>query len=199
MMELYMPPTWAKIPKQSEWYKSTETFKRRSKASKERMRKYWSDGRHRRRVSKQAKPVDVFDLDGRYIATYPSARKCAIAMFPEVDYRSAERCIRGIRQGVHGKKSYRGYMFRDHVVGRGDIEPYRKEPRKKGHRYKDGIVKPNLRKAVVETCEFGVLGEWDSLTACAAALGCSYQSIWSAMREGRTVKGHKLEFKDKQP
>ena len=76
--ELYLPNIVGKPG--TEFYEHSETFHRRSAASKAKMLKYWSDGRHHRRVDKQAKAVDVYDLDGNFIKTFPSSLKAAIGL-----------------------------------------------------------------------------------------------------------------------
>ena len=193
-MELYLPPSYAKIPKQSEWYKTTETFKRRSKASKEKMAKYWSDWRHRRRIDKkQAKPVDVFDMQGNFVATYQSSRKAAIGLFGMENYRSRERCIRACREGV--KKSFLGYMFRDHQDGVTKIEPYFRKPKKRGYKV-NRDRSTYAHKPVMEVCEFGILAEWPSLKECAASIGGTYGGLWAAMRENQKYKKKMIVFKN---
>lgn len=188
-MELYMPPTYAKITMGCEFYETTETFKRRSAASREKMLKYWSDKRHRRRVCKKnAKPLDAFTMEGEYLATYPSSRKAAIAMFPDKDYHIAERGIRACRQKDHPKKSYCGYMFRDHVEGVTRIEPYSIKPRTTGYTYtrKPGT---NATKGVTVTYPDGTEFRFESIIECAKAIHGTQAGIWCATKDGRKYKG----------
>lgn len=196
-MELYLPPTYAKIKRGCEYYETTETFKRRSAASKEKMRKYWSDEKNRQRVDKkQAKPLDVFTLDGEYVATYPSSRKAAIAMFPDKDYHSAERCIRACRQKDHPKKSYLGYMFRDHVDGVTRIEPYQKKPHGRGYHYerrKEDVATVGVTVRYDDGTEL----RFESVKECVAAIHGSPYGIWCALKEGRKYKGMTI-IKDKE-
>lgn len=189
-MELFLPPSYAKIPRTSEWYKTTDAFLRRSKN----MLRYWSDGRHRRRIDKkQAKPVDVFDLQGNFVATFPSSRKAAIGLFGEERYRSRERCIRAARDGK--KKSFLGYMFRDHQDGVVHIEPYARKPHSRGYKL-NRDRSTYARKPVMEVCEFGILAEWPSLKECAADIGGTYSGLWLAMKSGRKFKKRMIVFKE---
>ena len=119
-MELYQPPINAIIPKSSEYYKTTETFRRRSKANRENMVKYWSDPKNHERVDKQAKPLDVFDMEGNFVATYPSSRKAAQALgIP----KKMESNIRATARG-DGHKSIKGFQFRFHKEGVTKIVPW---------------------------------------------------------------------------
>ena len=189
-MELYLPPTYAKITRGCEYYETTETFKRRSAASKAKMAKYWSDKRHRRRIDKkQAKPVDVFDTDGHLVASFPSARKCAIAIFPELDYRSAERCVRACRIGA--KRSFHGYRFKDHIEGRSFIGPMAKSVKTQGPR-RCTTGHAWTCKGCTVTFHDGDTVSFDSLKACAEALGGTYSGIWYAMSQNRPYKGYKI-------
>ena len=188
-MELYLPPTWAKLTKQSVFYKTTETFKRRSKASKERMKKYWSDSQHRLRVDeKQAKPVDVFTMDGEFVATYPSARKAAIALFPGKKYMSAERCIRACRDPKQIKRSFCGYQFRDHQEDTANIEPYKRRHKEKGYTMHR---KPNtFATCPIEDTYLGIVRTFGSIKEAAEAIGCSVSGIHAAMHRNGRIKGH---------
>ncbi len=189
--ELYIPNIVGKSG--TEFYEHSETWRRRSEASKARMLKYWSDGRHRSRVdAKQAKPVAAYRMDGTYVGWWKSARKAAIALFPGDDYRVAERNVMACRQGVHGKKSHKGYMFRDWTGDASDIEPYKiaKKTRKRGyHRDNSNLCKPC-------TVDYGD-GDpirFDSLKELVAAIHGTSTGVWLAMKEGRKYKGKTIKF-----
>ena len=188
-MELYQPPINAIIPKSSDYYRTTETFLRRSKASRENMVKYWSDPKNHERVDKQAKPIDVFDMEGNFVATFPSSRKAGQAL----GFDKIQECI--IRQCRAGKKkSLHGYRFRDHVDGVTKIDPWTKAPHKQHKRgyHRDNS---NLQKPCFEQDDrWGVLRRWDSLKECAADLGISYGGLWVAMKHERPIKGRLIKF-----
>ena len=192
--ELYLPNIVGKPG--TEFYEHSETWKRRSEASKARMRRYWSDGRHRRRVDKkQAKPVVAYRLDGTFVGWWPSARKAAIALFPSEELRIAERNVRSCRQGRQGKwskKQHKGFMFRDWTGDTSDIEPYKKAPKtqpKGYHRDNSNLCKPC-------TVDYGD-GDpirFDSLKELAAAIHGTYSGVWIAMKNGRKYKGKTIKF-----
>lgn len=152
------------------------------------MTKYWSDKRHRRRIDKkQAKPVDVFDMEGHYVATYPSARKAAIYLFPEKDYHSAERCIRACRDPKQIKRSFCGYQFRDHTDNPTDIEPYKRKPRKRGYTVNR---KPDTyhTQPILVVCDDGETIRFNSVTEAAEALHGSKAGLWLAIKNNRKYK-----------
>ena len=125
-MELYIPPDNAKLHQGNEFKECSTTFRKNSQASRKKANKYWSDSEHHRRVSKTAIAVDVYDSEGHYLATYPSARKCAEAMFPDKIRASAERQIRACRQGHkqgYRKLQYLGYQFKPAKAEKTDIKP----------------------------------------------------------------------------
>ena len=197
MSELYIPTIVGKPG--TEFYELSETFKRRSAASKAKMAKYWSDGRHRRRIDKkQAKPVAAYTMSGAFVGWWPSARKAAIALFPEIDYHVTERGVRACRQGKGGrwrKMSCRGYMFRDWTGDPSDIAPYKRPPKKQ----KSGYKKDNAYLNKPCECDWGD-GDpirFASLKECAAAIHGTYGGVWRAMKEGRKYKGKTIKFIDK--
>ena len=184
MSELYLPPTYAKLYNGTEFRETTEAFKRHSRASRMSALKYWSDKRHRRRVDKkQAKAVDVYDLQGHYLRTYPSGRKAAEGLFPDRKRSIAERCIRAARRGY--KKSYGGYMYREHSGKPSDIEPLT-PPRHKPSGYHVNR-KPDtyFTKPCRVTFNDGDTIDFTSLKECAEALHGTYSGIWLAMKQGR--------------
>lgn len=187
--ELYLPNIVGKPG--TEFYEHSETWKRRSEASKARMRRYWSDGRHRRRVdTKQAKPVAAYRMNGTFVGWWRSSRKAAIALFPGDNYRMTERNVRACRQGV--KRSVKGFMFRDWTGDASDIEPYKKAPKtqpKGYHRDNSNLCKPC-------TVDYGD-GDpirFDSLKELAAAIHGTYGGVWIAMKNGRKYKGKTIKF-----
>lgn len=187
--ELYLPNIVGKPG--TEFYEHSETWKRRSEASKARMRKYWSDGRHRRRVdAKQAKPVAAYRMDGTFVGWWRSSRKAAIALFPGDDYRMAERNIRACRQ--ENKKSHKGFMFRDWTGDATDIEPYKraKKTQKRGyHRDNSNLCKPC-------TVDYGD-GDpirFESLKELVEAIHGTRAGVWYAMKEGRKYKGKTIKL-----
>lgn len=187
--ELFIPPTFAKIPPTSEFYiekLDNPKLARRRNASRQTAMKRWAKpGAHDFVCLKTAKTVDVFNLSGEYISTYPSARKAASALGLK-----SERNIRRCRQGIG--KQYCGYMFRDHVDGVTCIEPYRIKKKKSG--YKAGPYKSHPTRMVASVSEFGVRKTWHSVTACAKDLNRSHTTIWKAIKEKRPVKGHLLDY-----
>lgn len=196
-MELYLPPTYAKIKRGCEYYETTEAFKRRSKASKEIMTKYWSDEKNRQRVDKkQAKPLDVFTLDGEYVATYPSSRKAAQALFPDRSSKSAESSIRRCRRGETKSRSYLGYMFRDHEDGVTRIEPYQRKAHGSGYRFgKKRTV--FATRGVTVRYDDGTELRFESVKECAEAIHGTCSGMWNALKEGRKYKGMTI-IKDKE-
>lgn len=184
--ELYIPDRSAKLDSRSMFYPTTDTFKRRSEHSKRVMTEYWSDKRHRTRIDKkQAKPVDVFDLEGHYIRSFKSSRKAAIAMFPEKDYRSVERVIRNCRTGKN--KQYRGFMFRDHTDNPTDIEPIAPVRRKNGYKVnrRPGTY---YTRPVLLVCDDGDIIRFNSVGEAAAALHGTSGGIWVAIKQNRKYK-----------
>lgn len=187
--ELYIPNILNRPG--TEFYRHSETFKRRSAASKIKAAKYWADGRHRRRVDKkQAKPVAAYRMDGSFVGWWPSARKAAKAIFPDGSSFTMERMIRNARHGE--KKSCKGYMFRDWTGDPSDIEPYKiaKKTHKRGyHRDNSNLCKPC-------TVDYGD-GDpirFDSLNELAAAIGGTYGGVWAAMKDGRKYKGKTIKL-----
>jgi hypothetical protein len=80
--ELYIPNILNRPG--TEFYRNSETFKRRSAASKIRAAKYWADGRHHRRVDKKdnsylCKPCTVDYGDGDPIR-FESLKELAAAI-----------------------------------------------------------------------------------------------------------------------
>ena len=192
--ELYLPNIVGKPG--TEFYEHSETWKRRSEASKVKMRWYWSDGRHRRRVDKkQAKPVVAYRLDGTFVGWWPSARKAAIALFPSEELRIAERNVRSCRQGRQGKwskKQHKGFMFRDWTGDTSDIEPYKKAPKtqpKGYHRDNSNLCKP----CIVDYGDGDPI-RFESLKELAAAIHGTYSGVWIAMKNRRKYKGKTIKF-----
>lgn len=184
--ELYIPPTWAKVPPTSKDYveklDDPKRAARREHSRKNAVTRWARPGEHDYVDKEHAKPVDVFDMTGKYITSYPSARKAAEALFPGTKRSSAERAIRLVRFGGV-KKSYKGYMFRDSVPQKRDIEPYKVKKKKTGYTY---VRRPDTTAThpVAEVCEFGVLREWPSVKACAADLGMSSSGVILAIKRG---------------
>lgn len=193
MAELFLPPQNAKINKHSTFYTSTETFQRRSEASRERMLNYWSKPENHLRISPTAKAVDVYDLHGNFIATYPSSRKAAAALgFPIV---SGERNIRKVcRKEL---KSYHGYMFRfNHDTnGMAKIEPYaivpRSQRRRGGGWHRDNSY---LRKPVRVVYPDGDHIDFPSVNDCAEAYHIKSQQVSTYLHNGKPWKGKFIQF-----
>lgn len=189
--ELYVPVITGKPG--TEFYQHSETWRRRSEASKKKMAKYWSDGRHLRRVdTKQAKPVAAYRMDGTFVGWWRSARKAAIALFPGDDYRMAERNVRACRQGVHGKKSHKGFMFRDWTGDTSDIEPYKKEAKTQPKGYKRD--NSNLKNPCTVDYGDGDPIRFDSLKELVEAIHGTREGVRQAMKEGRKYKGKTIKF-----
>lgn len=187
--ELYLPNIVGKPG--TEFYEHSETWKRRSEASKARMRRYWSNPKNHNRVdTKQAKPVAAYRMDGTFVGWWKSSRKAAIALFPGDDYRMAERNIRACRQ--ENKKSHKGFMFRDWTGDATDIEPYKraKKTQKRGyHRDNSNLCKPC-------TVDYGD-GDpirFESLKELVEAIHGTRAGVWYAMKEGRKYKGKTIKL-----
>ena len=187
--ELYLPNIVSKPG--TEFYEHSETWKRRSEASKARMRRYWSNPKNHNRVdTKQAKPVAGYRLDGTFVGWWKSSRKAAIALFPGDDYRMAERNIRACRR--ENKKSHKGFMFRDWTGDATDIEPYKraKKTQKRGyHRDNSNLCKPC-------TVDYGD-GDpirFESLKELVEAIHGTSAGVWYAMKDGRKYKGKTIKF-----
>lgn len=190
MIELTLPSQTDPDVVQLQRLRSQEWLNR-SRANHERMVKYWSEERHHLRVDKkQAKPVDVFDLGGHYIATYPSSRKAAKALFPDRDYHIIERCIRAVRCGTN--KSYHGLMFKDAQPIKQDTEPWTKAPKtqRKGYRHKC----PSLRKPVRVIFPDGDFIDFQSVQECADALCRKQNSVSTAAHHGTRCRGFLVQF-----
>lgn len=189
--ELFVPPAYAKVPESSEFYiERIDNPKRAARRERSRLtaEKRWAKpGAHDIVDIKQAKAVDVFDLEGVLVGTYASSRKAAIALGLK-----NESNIRCCRRG--SKKSYCGYMFRNHAEGADYIAPWERKKKKRGYSM---IRKPgtSATRQIVSNSEFGVVKEWDSMGECAADLGVSNSAIWIAIKQGRKIKGHRLEYK----
>lgn len=187
--ELYIPVISNRTG--TEFYRHSETFRRRSEASKKRAAAYWSDPRHHDRVDeKQAKPVAAYRLDGSFVGWWPSARKAAIALFPSEPHRKVERMIRNARNGE--KKSCLGYMFRDWAGDASDIAPYKRALKTQPRGYhRDNS---NLKKPCTVDYGDGDLIRFDSLKELAAAIHGTYAGVWNAMKNGRKYKGKTINF-----
>lgn len=164
-----------------------ERHKRWSEASRIKATRMWQRPGERDRVDwSQAIAVDVFNLDGTFVATFPSARKAAIGMFGEEGRISNERNVRQCRMGL--KKSLHGFMFRNHEEGVTSIEPYQRKPsgRKKGEHYnrQPGTF---ATQRVGEVLDGEVIREWKSVKECAAALGMWTSSIIDILNKNRTM------------
>ena len=193
-IELYLPNIVGKPG--TEFYEHSETWKRRSEASKAKMRRYWSNPKNHERVdAKQAKPVVAYRLDGTFVGWWPSARKAAIALFPSEELRIAERNVRSCRQGRQGKwskKQHKGFMFRDWTGDTSDIEPYKKAPKtqpKGYHRDNSNLCKP----CIVDYGDGDPI-RFESLKELAAAIHGTYSGVWIAMKNGRKYKGKTIKF-----
>ena len=187
--ELYIPTIVGKPC--TEFYEHSETWKRRSEASKKRMRKYWSDGRHRRRVdTKQAKPVAAYRTDGTFVGWWRSARKAAIALFPDDDYRMAERNVRACRRGV--KKSHKGFMFRDWTGDTSDIEPYKRANKTQPRGYHHDCS--YLCKPCTVDYGDGDPIRFESLKELVGAIHGTRAGVWIAMKNGRKYKGKTIKL-----
>ena len=134
-------------------------------------------------------------MDGTFVGWWKSARKAAIALFPESDYRTDERDVRACRQGVNGKKarkSHKGFMFRDWTGDTSDIAPYAKaKPKRKRGYHKDNSK--NCKPCVVDYGDGDPI-RFDSVKALAAALGVRPGSISMAIHAGGSYKGKTIKF-----
>ena len=192
--ELYIPNIIGKPG--TEFYRHSETWRRRSEASKKKAAKYWSDPKNHERVdTKQAKPVAAYLLDGTFVGWWPSSRKAALALFPSEELRIAERNVRACRQGKLGKwakKQHKGFMFRDWTGDTSDIEPYKRarKTQKRGY-HRDNS---NLKKPCTVDYGDGDPIRFDSLKELAAAIHGTRAGVWLAMKEGRKYKGKTIKF-----
>lgn len=191
MSELYIPNIVGKPG--TEFYEHSETWRRRSAASKAKMRKYWSDPKNHERVDvKQAKPVAAYRMDGSFVGWWPSSRKAAIALFPSDNHYNTERQLRAVRLPHTDKKSYRGFMFRDWTGDASDIEPYKraKKTQRRGYRKDNSyLCKPcTVDYGDGDPIRFGSLGE------LVAAIHGTQSGVWNAMKHGRKYKGKTIKF-----
>lgn len=194
-MELYLPPSYANIGKGTEFRTVSDTFKRRSEASKIKARKRWDAPGYRDTFvdHSHAKAVDVFDLEGHYLATYPSARKAARALgFP----RNCENCVRACRRGE--KRQYHGFQFRDATPEHHDIGPV--PPIRYGKTRRRGYKKDNsyLLKPCRVTFPDGDTMDFPSVGACAEALHRKQQSVSTAIHRGTRCRGVHIQLIDYQ-
>jgi hypothetical protein len=188
--ELYIPNILNRPG--TEFYRHSETFKRRSAASKIRAAKYWADGRHHRRVDKkQAKPVAAYRMDGSFVGWWPSARKAAKALFQDESSFKMERIIRNTRHGE--KKSCKGYMFRDWTGDTSPIEPYTVKPHKSGYHVNRRRETYATKPCTVDYGDGDPI-RFESLKELAAAIGGTYGGVWAAMKGGRKYKGKTIKL-----
>ena len=193
-MELYLPPSNAKIPKSSDFYRATERFRRRSEASRANALRYWSDPENRRRVClKTAKPVDAFRADGSYVGTYPSALKAAESLITGTGRISAAAAIRAVRRGA--KRSYKGLMFRDARPEKKDIAPMPPRRHKaRGYHVRRGPDTYAFARKPVTAVSGGLTVSYPSVGEFAAAIGLSRTTVWNAARRGRPVNGWTVSY-----
>ena len=191
-MELYLPPTIAKLHQGTEFRTVSDAFKRRSAASKIKARKRWDAPGYRDTFvdHSQAKAVDVFDLEGHYLATYPSARKATRQLGLPTN---CENIVRKCRRGE--KRQYRGFQFRDAADVKHDIDPvapirYGMTPRKRGY-HKDNSY---LNKPCRITFHDGDTMDFASLKDCAEALHRRQSTISSAIKYGRKCHGVRIQL-----
>lgn len=203
MTELFIPPKNAIIPKDSTFYKATETFQNRSRANRERAVRYWSDPRNHEKVATNAKPIAAYRLDGTFVGWWPSSRKAAQALFDGDPKHSNERNIRSAVTGKNSKKtkkSHHGFMFRDWTGCTADIAPYAVNP----HRTRKGYTKPYnrdnsyLMKPTRATFPDGDTLDFHSVTDCAQAFGVkpNVVSIW--VRKAKPHNGILFQFIENQ-
>lgn len=62
-------------------------------------------------VTKRSRPVNVYDYEGRYLATYPNAHNAARDLFGD-NYKNAAGKLEAILAGRDRLKSYKGYRIR---------------------------------------------------------------------------------------
>lgn len=191
MSELYIPNIVGKPG--TEFYEHSETWRRRSAASKAKMRKYWSDPKNHERVDvKQAKPVAAYRMDGSFVGWWPSSRKAAIALFPSDNHYYTERQLRAVRLPHTDKKSYRGFMFRDWTGDTSDIEPYKraKKTQKRGYRKNNSYL---CKPCTVDYGDGDPI-RFDSLGELVSAIHGTQSGVWNAMKHGRKYKGKTIKF-----
>jgi hypothetical protein len=196
-MELYLPPTYAKLHQGTEFKECSSEYKARSKANRESAIKYWSDKHNHERVSPTAKAVDVFDLQGRYIATYPSSRKAAEALFPDKTRSNAERNIRGCR--VQHRQNYRklqycGYQFRNATEEKRDIGPIPKRRHKTAGYHCNRKCKNDYFKKQTTATMGDTTLTFDSVKECAEALQVSLAWIYKCVANDMTCRGWIVKY-----
>lgn len=203
MSELYLPPTYAKLPPSSPFYvESIDNPKLHAKREQSRrncLARWAKPGAHDFVNTSQAKDVDVFDLKGRFVASFPSSRKACAGMGFE-NKMSAERNIRACRRGE--KKQYKGYMFKPHKEGRTRTMPYRRKPHGSGYHYQRNRNADTYKtKQIAWIDDNGLIqARWDSIKECADALGINRATIWIAMKQDRPLRnGIRLVFPDPKP
>ena len=194
-MELYLPPTIAKLHQGTEFRTVSDAFKRRSEASKIKARKRWDAPGYRETFidHSHAKAVDVFDLEGHYIATYPSARKATRQLGLPTN---CENLVRKCRRGE--KRQYRGFQFRDATPEHHDIDPV--PPIRYGKTRRRGYHKDNsyLHKPCRVTFPDGDTMDFPSVGACAAALERRPSTVSTAIARGTRCRGFIIQFVDNQ-
>lgn len=191
--ELYLTPTWAKVPPTSKDYvEKVDDPKKAAWREKIRyaVRCRWAKPGAREKLSERLSiAVDAFTLDGKYIGTFKNPRLAAEILFPGAKY--GDRRVSACRSG-HSKKTH-GYMFRYHVDNPTDIEPYqRKTYTRKSPKNVRRKMRPEdtyLTRAVGEVCEFGVLQEWPSVKACAEELHISVFAVYMAIKRQKPCGG----------
>lgn len=93
--------------------------KMKSERTRQRNIEFWAKPGAHERTNPQAVAIDVYDLKGRYIATYPSALKAAQAL------GKGKAQVTDIRKVAKGSRRQAwGYMFREHTPKRPKIKPY---------------------------------------------------------------------------
>lgn len=135
------------------------------------------------RLQQNSVPIDVFDMNGNYIKTYPNAYRASLSL--GLDYYHIKKCRNG------RKKSLGGFMFRDHTGQTANIEPYKIDHRKPGYKRRPGT---NPTRIVVSMENGAVFREWPSVKSCGEDLGVRSNTVIEAIKHNRALCGHVLQY-----
>ena len=171
-MELYLPPQNAKLTKESEFFVAKlddKALYARQNNFRMANKKRWEDPKQHEVPQPTAKPVNVYDAKtGKYIATYPSAQRAAVALGFAKDLKEAKKSaanhIRAISRKQGKMRTYKGYIFKFDNGNHGNTRPYT---------YSHKVIS----KAVIGTSPEGVTKTFCSLQSAQKYTGIRYSLI----------------------
>lgn len=170
--ELYLPPVH-----------SPEYKKAADAAKMDYARKFVTKEGRKRGYLAQGKPVDVFDSNGHYLATYPSYKTAAAAhgTFGSIISRVINR----------HDKSANGFMFRRARARKRDIKPL--PPRDYTKMWAARPRYPYHRSCLV-THPDGTTNIYPTTIAAAEAIGCSAATIWRMNKCNSAFRGITVKY-----